>query len=412
SPSGRTIGEKDFAKTRITDSITIEVHKFEVTVLEEPETAPSTTRKTQGRVIERNGKALPSSLQVLLMGHGKDDLKKNLPALILVARADSSGYFGGEVPTSKFDLVVAIVSGIPGESPVRLEDSLLPKNIPVVVELPDPPLGPTPKDCECSTTTVPSTPTQSTIADSPGMFSTDLGTGCVRFNVPNRAIEEFNFYSVVRTSEPDIVGMTAGTIHDTAVAVGAVPPPPPSSVVPPPPPLGAVSVTTIENAIRTALVLLRPPLAGALPSWEALEASIRVAVMNAGGQPLPANFFSQFDGWGQAPTPWGFGGFGSLDILTGGNAKLDQVIGTAAAAGAGVGAPAGAGTAPVRLLKTGGMTETPTTYADNPRFQKLIADRVPAYRGSLMLNLDPFVQRGVQRPPGRVPLDRNAPVDW
>lgn len=46
-------------------------------------------------------------------------------------------------------------------------------------------------------------PGQAELAES-STYATDLGAGCVTFNTPNRAIEEFDFWTVVRTSQPVI----------------------------------------------------------------------------------------------------------------------------------------------------------------------------------------------------------------
>ena len=66
--------------------------------------------------------------------------------------------------------------------------------------------------CDCEIVKMPPrTPSQTDIANAPDTYSVDLGTGgCVQFNTPNRAIEEFDFYTVVRTTEPDIAGFTMG----------------------------------------------------------------------------------------------------------------------------------------------------------------------------------------------------------
>src|SRR4029078_11814066 len=86
----------------------------------------------------------------------------------------------------------------------------------------------------------------------PGVYSTDLGTGrCVDFTVPNRAIEEYSFFSVGRTTEPYIRGLTVGG--------GEAPPAPPSRTN------AIVSadgfVVAPERALRRAIV----PMENAAP---------------------------------------------------------------------------------------------------------------------------------------------------
>lgn len=243
SPVGRLIGELEISPPAANEPITLTVEKFEPTILGQPDdSSAATTHRIQGRIIERNGKHLPKSLQVLLLARD-EDRAENAPLVpILATKADSSGYFTGEVPSSRFDRVVAVISGVPNESPLRLEESRIPTRVPIIVELPQTPEVATNGDCECTALTVPRTPTQETIAEEPETFSTDLGTGqCIRLNVPNRAIEEFDFYSVVRTTEPDILGVTTDVVEDEIVILPTTPLPPPSEDFPEAPGLAEIA---------------------------------------------------------------------------------------------------------------------------------------------------------------------------
>jgi len=251
SPRGRIIAQKEISAAQIGDSIAIDVQKFASVTLGKSTTAPTrATRHVRGRIVERNGKTLPASIQVLLLGReeGADEDAAFNP--VLVTKADSAGYFLGEVPNSKFSLVVAVVGGVPGESPVRLEDSTIPARVVLVVELPVSAGQQTSSDCHCASGSVPRTPSQQDVTESPGTFSADLGTGqCIKFNVPNRAIEEFNFYSVVRTTQPDIVGITTGMHGKPATTQGV---PLPSGQI-----FGAAPAPTHSG--RSLFLLLRQP---------------------------------------------------------------------------------------------------------------------------------------------------------
>lgn len=396
SPSGtKSEREHVVAAANLGPELLIGPVEFQATTLHKPrELATEATRRIRGRVIERAGKQLPASLQVLLLAREEGAAEGEPPKPILVARADASGYFSGLIVNAKFERVVAVVAGVPGEIPVTLLDALVPPRVPIVVELPDRPTGSASKDCDCSGSVLPRTPTQEDIADAPGAFSTDLGTGkCIRFNVPNRAIEEFNFYSVVRTTEPQIVEMTIESPRDRTEPPRPLPPPPPAT-----PPAPAVAAGTIEAAIREALLLIpRGPSSLQPPprpvTWQALEFVLRAAVNRVGGTQLSDSFFTQFPGWGQGAV-WGFGGI--LDSLNDGNARLATVIRQAAAAGAievnrstsGVIAPQ-AGVADYAAPDSGAIRHFTVARAAS------IHDRL-----------------GTRRPPGRVPMDARAPVDW
>jgi len=395
SPTGRTIDQVDLIAAELGPPITITVREFAPpTTIDKPIAPPAeVTRRILGRLVERTGKQLSAGLQVLLLGHQQEPPDGDSLLPILVAKADSSGYFSGRIKNVKFDRVVAVVEGIPGDIPVRLVDSLVPPRIPIVVELPNTSDGPSLKDCGCSNSTVPRTPTQDDIAETPGAFSADLGTGqCIRFNVPNRAIEEFNFYSVVRTTEPDIVGITVGTLRDRPITVPRARP-----VFPP---AGrAISAATIEAAIRSALLLI-PSVRSSFGTltdsitWERLESPIRKAVIDAGGTPLSTTFFLQFPGWGTGDV-WGFGG---VDSFNDGQRKLQSVIRQAASAGATTDATS----------STSGTSIVPAPGV--PQFE--IAELSRIHDFSVVRAESLYDRLGTKRPPARARLDGNSPVDW
>lgn len=374
SPAGRLVGEKEFLAAKVDGPLVVPVEKFGPTTLDRPGRVPAQeARRIRGRVIERSGQRLPSSVQVLLLARqaGGDD-GASPPVPVLAARTDGSGYFSGDVPGTTFESVVAVVSGAEGEVPVRLADGLIPLRLPIVIDMPERARGASSKDCGCRADGVPRTPSQESIAESPGMYSTDLGAGqCVSFTVPNRAIEEYSFHFVVRTTEPDITGLTTGMIHDAPVAS--------ASAAAGQPVTGSAGTTTgvsaaaLEQALMAAItpIVAVPSLTGAV--WQKLEAVVRETVVKEGGTPLPANFFDQFPGWGQG-------------LLFGSSVSLAIVIRKAAEAGAG-------GTAAV------------------PRAGSVANLGTPVY-GAPQTGVATPAGGAVNRPPGRAMLDRNTPVDW
>lgn len=175
----------------------------------------SPTRRINGVVLDRAGRrTVPANTQVLVFAQ-KDGAAGAAAAgtPIFVARTDVSGYFFGDAPNETFARAAALVAGIADEIPITLTAGLIPLKLLLIVDLPED-AEPTPKgkDCDCERTVTPRTPSHDDIDNAPETYSTDLGVGrCVQFNTPNRAIEEFDFYSVVRTTEPDIVGFTTAS---------------------------------------------------------------------------------------------------------------------------------------------------------------------------------------------------------
>jgi hypothetical protein len=219
APSGETLADKSFDIESVRDCVRFPIPK--VRPIPEPTDLPTAqTRRIRGRVIERNCKSLPSCLQILLFarkpGEGsRETVGAGLP--VFVARSDGSGYFFGDAPNEKYEQAVAHVAGIPEEINVPLADGFIVVPVLLVVDIPETGITDASKDgCNCETSIVPRAPSQADIEESPDTYSADLGTGgCIQFNTPNRAIEEFDFYSVVRTTEPFIRTVGGNASHTT-----------------------------------------------------------------------------------------------------------------------------------------------------------------------------------------------------
>ena len=244
--SGQTIGEDSQDIGGIKGVVQIPVNTKDAEPIElKPlkDQPPPPTRRVTGWVRERSGNPLPVNIQVMLFGRKLGDNRKtpgDRDLLVLDARTDKSGNFFGNAKNESYQSVAAMVGGVPGEIPIGLDDDgRVPDTIPLIVTLPEVKAAP-PKDgdCECETPATPRAPTHADIDSAPDTYSVDLGTGrCVEFNTPNRAIEEFSFYTVVRTTEPSIRGITVGTTV-REIVVDEPPPPAPENEQPPatPPP--------------------------------------------------------------------------------------------------------------------------------------------------------------------------------
>src|SRR5438445_2485210 len=141
APSGQTIADELHVLDRIKAPVHISVSTagMEPILLKAP-AAPMepSTRRITGQVIDRQGKPLPSNLQVLLFARKRGD--KSTKALgvgspVLVARADASGCFFGEAQDDEYESAAGFVEGIPDAIPISLENGRLPDRIPLVVEL-------------------------------------------------------------------------------------------------------------------------------------------------------------------------------------------------------------------------------------------------------------------------------------
>lgn len=160
--------------------------------------APATLR---GRVIDRAGKREIAGVQVILFGTASGD-SKAFP--LLAATTDGRGYFFGSYPVGSFASVEGAI-GIEGVDnvPVRLlEDGSLPANVILVIDLAEDAVLPEPSG------DVPRQPGDEELAEASETFHQDVGGGCVDFHKPNRTLESAEYFSVVRTTEPEIKGLT------------------------------------------------------------------------------------------------------------------------------------------------------------------------------------------------------------
>jgi len=173
----------------------------------DPTSRPRTRDRLQGRVLHETGCRLPSGLQVVLYAArpGSEDLQP-----VVAARTNVEGYFAADLPEGRFARAVGRISGSGAveEVPVPLDpEGAFPRRVILVVRLFD---RPGEEVCACDGDRAATlAPEPEDLVSAPGAYTADLG-GCVRFDVPNRAIEEFSYYAVVRTTDPEIKGLNLG----------------------------------------------------------------------------------------------------------------------------------------------------------------------------------------------------------
>lgn len=163
--------------------------------------------RIRGLVVDPSGQGQVGNRQVILRakpaGRGADDASH----AVAVSRTDGRGYFSAPFPLGTFTKASGIVSG---GSPVPIAlnaDGSFPDRLVLGIELSSEGEE-RPHECECKSD-VPRDPDAEDLVSSPGTYSTDVGGGhCVDITKPNRVLEEFDFYTVVRTTEPQIKGLT------------------------------------------------------------------------------------------------------------------------------------------------------------------------------------------------------------
>jgi hypothetical protein len=159
--------------------------------------------KLTGRVLDLDGKRQISNKQVILLAR-KADAAEDL-TVVLATQTDRQGYFSAEYPREEYiEAYGLVLIGTNEHIPIQLQAGQFPKNVILAIKAPEE--APDEHDCACEEE-VPRTPDSDELSN--GTYSTDLGGGkCVNFTVPNRTLEEFSFYTIVRTTEPEIKGLT------------------------------------------------------------------------------------------------------------------------------------------------------------------------------------------------------------
>lgn len=161
--------------------------------------------KLTGRVIDLAGKCIAADKQVTLWAR-PPEAEDDAFAVVLVACTDANGYFSGDYPRGRFAEAYGIVAGAEQEKiPIPLEDGVFPRHVILVADIPE--ADAEEESCACRAQ-VPRAPDQDDLCASSSAYSTDKGGRCVDLTVPNRTLEEFSYYSLVRTTEPEIKGLT------------------------------------------------------------------------------------------------------------------------------------------------------------------------------------------------------------
>lgn len=130
------------------------------------------------------------------------------PEPLASGTTDRVGYVSLEVPARPDRTLIArtINAGTAHDTPVANDGAGLPPAR-LILTIDQAPAAPdaAAADCHCDLVP-PRLPDAGELAENGTAFSADLGTGCADFTVPNRTLEEFDFFKIVRTTDPEIMG--------------------------------------------------------------------------------------------------------------------------------------------------------------------------------------------------------------
>lgn len=204
SPDGQTLRETSVSIEQIDgEPIEIKVDPKEFFPIE-PNTDPAFGKpsKIRGLVVDPSGQHDVSNLQVILSAKSAEREEAKWE-IVAVSQTDLKGYFSAPYPLGKYSEAQGVVSaGRKLQVPIRLkEDGTFPEQVILGVELSQ-------TATNGSDGFVPRDPDNQDLVNSPITYTEDLGGHCVDLTKPNRVLEEFDYYTVVRTTEPSIQGLT------------------------------------------------------------------------------------------------------------------------------------------------------------------------------------------------------------
>jgi hypothetical protein len=170
-------------------------------------------RTLSGMLIDESGTNRAANRTITFYAR-REGAEADVFIIVLTAKTGRGGVFTGPYPKGKFESAFAMVQGVKDKLRIDLTDKMFP--IYVLLALPEAPAdkpAPPPtktQPCECDSH-IPRAPDPEVLAAPTGTFSEDLGGGrCVDLTIPNRTLEEFNYHVIVRTTMPEIQGMTQG----------------------------------------------------------------------------------------------------------------------------------------------------------------------------------------------------------
>ena len=211
SPIGESLGLKKFSALLEDGTTTLKpfpVERRDLDLVINPPAEPVNTgvrvwAASSLRTGSSSDRTAAANLEVRILG-----ASGNRAAMtpIFSGVTDRSGYFAGNVQRTR--LVTATAETGSGETLVRhplavTSDAWLPEPVLLFINAGSAQSA----DCGCSAAP-PSTPGPTELAVNGETFSTDLGAGCPDFTIPNRTLEEFDFFKIVRTTDPTIKGLT------------------------------------------------------------------------------------------------------------------------------------------------------------------------------------------------------------
>jgi hypothetical protein len=213
APGGAEVHRQQFSLDELSKPLRLRIRTVDpVEIVPSDDPTLGARIRINGQVVDQAGREVPPGLPVIIWGVDRaGGADAGTPTdtgpvrAVVIAQTQASGRFSADWAQ---DVLASAASTVADSTrqPVPLDpDGRLPRSIIIVLDLDKVSL---PEDgCGCSASP-PRAPDQDDLTGNPEAFSQDLGSGCVDLTTPNRTIEEFAYFQVVRTSEPRVTGVT------------------------------------------------------------------------------------------------------------------------------------------------------------------------------------------------------------
>lgn len=170
----------------------------------------SAERIMKGKISDKTGLPIKNMTFVVYVQDfptvgGTKDIKMSP---LLTSKSDSMGVFSVKVPNKGYESAYATV-GAATDKPIaiHLENTKLPNFALLVVDEKESLFNDAvvEDDCDCHKQPPSRLPEMEDLVSETSNYQQDIGGSCVNFTTPNRALEEFSYYSVVRLTDPDVM---------------------------------------------------------------------------------------------------------------------------------------------------------------------------------------------------------------
>jgi hypothetical protein len=171
--------------------------------------AQASDRTLKGKIADLQGQPIKNTAFILYVQELSERATKDIKMIpLLSGKSDNMGVFSVKVPGKNYGSAYATVGAAVNKPiAIHLEDGKLPSFALLLVDDISAVSGSDSNDddCDCHKAPPARLPEMEDLVGADSNYQQDIGGSCVNFTTPNRALEEFSYYSVVRLTDPEVM---------------------------------------------------------------------------------------------------------------------------------------------------------------------------------------------------------------